>query len=158
MRTIRNSCREHLTNNQDHIGITQQLFWYLRYYRNAKEAGTYRLYLWYDDRSVPLGYGALALDDGKLLITECVAIRHRGLGHGSAILRHLVRVAVEEKRDLVAEIWATNETSVALHKKAGFKLESRRTKAVGEIQTYLLSSDMVTREKEDSVDRRRVLA
>jgi len=158
VRELRNSCRDYLTNNRAHIGIGRQLFWYFRYYRNAKATGKYRLYIWYDDRGVALGYGALALDDGKLLITECVATKHRGRGHGSSILDRLVRIALEEKRDLVAEIWATNEGSVALHEKAGFKLESRRTKGGEEIQKYLLSVEVVTTERRHLVDRSRVVA
>ncbi len=87
---------------------------------------------------------------------------NRGIRESSgeyiAILDRLVRIALEEKRDLVAEIWATNEGSVALHEKAGFKLESRRTKGGEEIRRYLLSVDMVTREQGNSVDRSRVVA
>jgi RimJ/RimL family protein N-acetyltransferase len=157
VRTLRNSCREYLTNHTAHIGIRQQLLWYFQYYRNAKQTEKYRLYLWYDDRGVPIGYGALALDDGKLLITECVATKHRGLGHGGSILDRLVRIALEEKRDMVAEIWAMNVGSVALHEKAGFKLESRRTKGGAEIRRYSLSVEMVTREN-GNLDRSRGVA
>lgn len=158
VRRLRNSCREYLTNHTAHIGVRQQMLWYFQYYRTAKQTQKYRLYLWHDDRGVPLGYGALALEDGKLLVTECVATKHRGLGHGGSILNRLVRIALEEKRDLVAEIWATNEGSVALHEKAGFKLESRRTKRGVELRRYLLPVETVRREQGDLVDRSRGVA
>ena len=158
VRTLRNSCREYLTNHTAHIGIRQQLLWYFQYYRNAKQTEKYRLYLWYDDRGVPLGYGALALDDGKLLITECVATKHRGLGHGGSNPGPLRSYCLRGKTDMVAEIWAMNGGSVALHEKAGFKLESRRTKGGEEIRRYLLSVDLVAREQGNSVDRSRGVA
>ncbi len=158
VRTLRNSCREYLTNHTVHIGVPQQLLWYFQYYRDAKQTEQYRLYLWYDDLGLPVGYGALSLEDGKLLITECVGTKHRGLGHGGLILACLVRIAREEKRDLVAEIWATNKASVALHEKAGFKLKSSRNKGGQEIRTYLLSAELVTQAQRNLADRSRGVA
>lgn len=141
VRRLRNSCREHLTNFQGRIGLLQQFRWYLGYYRRARRSGHYRLYLWRDEQDLLVGYGALSLYDGKLLVTECVATEHRGKGYGKFILRDLIRIAREEDRDLVAEIWATNEASVTLHERAGFKLVSSFTRQDKELRTYVLPAN-----------------
>ena len=158
VRMLRNSCREYLTNHREYIGVVQQLIWYFRFYRHAKSTGKYRLYLWYDDQGSPVGYGALSLEDGGLGVTECVATNYRRMGHGRLLLEELVRIAAAEKRDVVAEIWATNEGSISLHEKAGFKLESNSTKQGSEIRRYRLTKDMIIQEKRDSADRSRIVA
>jgi ribosomal protein S18 acetylase RimI-like enzyme len=145
VRALRNSCRDHLTNHRDHIGILRQARWYFKYYRHARQA-QYRLYLLYNDKNSPVGYGALSLQAGKLFITECVGTQYRGMGHGSLILDRLAQIGLAEGRDMIAEIWATNQQSIALHEKAGFKLKSSTTKHNKELRRYLLSV-------EDGVDR-----
>lgn len=142
VRRLRNSCREHLTNFQAHIGWVQQLRWYLGYYRQARRSGSYRLYLWRDEHDLIVGYGALSLRDNQLLITECVASEHRGRGHGKSILKNLILLASKENRDLVAEIWATNEPSLTLHEEAGFKLSCTVRKQGKELRTYVLQTQV----------------
>src|SRR5437870_640271 len=114
VRSLRNSCREFLTNYQRRLGIVQQVRWYFSFYRAAYQSGHYRLYLLRDDRGDRVGYGALALQDTNLLITECVNRQHRGKGYGRAILGELMCIAYSEQRDLIAEIWADNAASIAL--------------------------------------------
>src|SRR5262245_52988155 len=128
VRRLRNSCREYLTNYRDHITSLHQLVWYFRFFRHARITGNYRLYLWYDNSGVAVGYGALSLEGNELLITECVAIKHRGRGYGRLILNQMIHIGQEEERNLVAEIWPTNERSIALHEKAGFKLAVDKNK------------------------------
>jgi GNAT superfamily N-acetyltransferase len=139
VRRLRNECRAQLTNSRDYIGVLKQSHWYFQNYRSAKKAAHYRLYLLYDERDSAVGYGALALNDGKLLITECVGLAYRGRKYGRVILDNLVHVASAEGRDLVAEIWATNVSSLALHRSAGFALESQTMKAGKELQRHLLA-------------------
>ena len=158
VRKLRNSCREYLTNYRDHIGRLQQLVWYFRYFRRARVSGTYRLYLCYDDRSVPVGYGALSLRANELLITECVATEHRGRGYGKMILDQLVRIGQEEKRNLIAEIWSTNGPSIALHEKAGFKLAVEGNEKTGAARRYLLPANARAETSLNVVDRSRVIA
>lgn len=136
VRSLRNSCREHLTNHREHIGVARQVRWYLRTYRRLKRSGSYRLYLLYNDAGTPVGYGALALRDRQLYVTECVGREHRGLGHGRSILGQLMSIARQEQRDLVAEIWAENQRSIVLHLRAGFTLLSRDLKRGRFVETY----------------------
>ncbi len=138
VRTLRNSCREYLTNNRDHIGILQQLRWYFGYYCPARRTARYRLYVLLSKERSPLGYGALALRDEKLFVTECVAPGHRGEGYGRIILRYLTKIAAREQRDLVAEIWVSNNPSIALHEREGFTLRSRSIQSGSELYTYEL--------------------
>jgi ribosomal protein S18 acetylase RimI-like enzyme len=140
VRNLRNACREYLTNCTDHIGILRQALWYFRHYRHAKNSENYRLYLTLDSQGSYVGYGALSRDAEKLLITECVAAEYRNLGHGSWILDQLLRIAITENRDVIAEIWATNHRSILLHERAGFKLESKSIKGGKELQRYLFPS------------------
>ncbi len=158
VRTLRNSCRDHLTNYTNEIGFLHQLLWFYRHYRDARKTGKYRLYLWCDDQGLLIGYGALARADDELLITECVATKYRRQGHGRLILERLVQIAREEKRDLVAEIWATNAGSVALHERAGFKLESSATKQGKQLCRYVLSAQIPLAEKESPAKRSRIVA
>lgn len=148
VRKLRNSCRDHLTNHRDHIGILQQAVWYIRHYHRARETAEYRLFLARNNEGLPVGYGALAEDAGRLLVTECVAPKYRGLGHGKWILNRLLDIAREENRDVVAEIWADNDRSIAMHEKAGFKLESGGDKEGRAIQTYLLPVTLIWSESE----------
>ncbi len=122
VRRLRNSCARYMTNARDPIGWWAQVRWYLRHYRRALRARRYRVYLFLEQRR-PVGYGALQLDEDRLLITECVATEQRGRGIGKAILNELIAIARREGRDLIAEIWASNQPSVGLHEKAGFILE-----------------------------------
>src|SRR6476619_6250408 len=90
LRVLRNSCREFLTNEKRHLGLAPQCRWYFRSYRRAMKEGSYRAYLLINDAGVAVGYGALALDQEDLLVTECVAPRLRQQGYGRLILQHLV--------------------------------------------------------------------
>jgi RimJ/RimL family protein N-acetyltransferase len=158
VRRLRNSCREYLTNYQNYISRLQQLIWYFFYFRRDRIRGKYRLYLCSDDRGLPVGYGALSLEGNDLLITECVATEYRGRGYGRLILEQLVRIAREEKRNLVAEIWSTNELSIALHEKAGFKLaDDGKEKAEGQ-RKYVLSASAIVNDSVNPIDRSRIVA
>lgn len=139
VRVLRNACRRDLTNSRNHIGVFRQLRWYFKNYRRDKKTASYRLYLLYNEQNLPVGYGALAFRDGKLFITECVNPAHRGRGYGLIILQELIEIASAERCCLVAEIWAANGPSLALHKKAGFELVSRATKDGKELQRHALS-------------------
>jgi RimJ/RimL family protein N-acetyltransferase len=152
VRKLRNSCRAHLTNSTNYITLLGQFRWYFKDYVAARRMASYRLYLLYDDRNSPVGYGALALRNGKLVITECVGPKFRGLGYGLLILDRLIGIAVEERRDLVAEIWAINVPSLALHQKAGFELESQIKKGGKELQRYQLSSHVSVRKKQQIIE------
>ena len=138
VRALRNACRLDLTNSTEHIGFVRQLHWYFGDYRRERRSANYRVYLLYE-QGVPIGYGALALQNEELLVTECVAPAHRGQGYGNMILKGLTQIAVDERRDLAAEIWANNSPSLALHKSAGFELVSRATKDGKELQRHRLS-------------------
>ncbi len=136
VRCLRNECRTYLTNYQKKIGIFQQIYWYLSYYRKAVRAGIYRVFLARNDQGQPVGYGALNLTNGQLRVTECVARKYRGRGWGTAILENLITIAKREQYPLIAEIWATNKISIALHRKCGFKLEKTKVKSGHKLYIY----------------------
>jgi ribosomal protein S18 acetylase RimI-like enzyme len=137
-RELRNSCRLDLTNHRDHIGVLRQVRWYFTDYLAAKESSRYRVYVLYNERQSAVGYGALCLRNGELYITECVAPKYRRQGHGQLILQQLIQIAVSEQRDLVAEIWVKNIPSLALHRKAGFEIESSCGREGEELQRHRL--------------------
>jgi len=112
--------------------------WYIQYYRRARSSGKYRLYLLYNDDGAPVAYGALFLEEERLLVTECVATNHRGKGYGRSIIDNLINIALQERRDLVAEIWASNKRSIVLHERVGFRHLSTNTKDGEELRTYIL--------------------
>ena len=146
VRKLRNSCRLDLTNSRDHIGLLRQGRWYFSEYVQARSTGAYRLYLIYNDEYLPVGYGALRLNNEGLFITECVGPKHRRQGYGLTILRELIQIARDEGRDLVAEIWATNVSSIALHQKVGFEFESSSQKDGNELQRHRLRHQQLTRD------------
>jgi L-amino acid N-acyltransferase YncA len=137
-RDLRNSCREFMTNNSSEISTEQQTRWFNSHYKSAAEQGTYRLFLFINEEKQPVGYGALSLQNNRLLITECVSPAYRGQGYGKTILAELIAIARRENRELVAEIWASNAASVALHTRSGFVLTGSELKDELEIQTYVL--------------------
>jgi RimJ/RimL family protein N-acetyltransferase len=136
VRRLRNTCRAYLTNYRDAIGVRQQIRWFYGSYRKMLQAGEYRIYLYDDGPSGGVGYGALHLQDGRLYITECVAPAQRGRGVGRAILAHLLDTARRQRRAVVAEIWADNAVSIALHTRAGFKLASTRQHHGRDLHVY----------------------
>jgi L-amino acid N-acyltransferase YncA len=138
VRDLRNSCREFMTNNSSEIDREQQTRWFNNHYKKAAEQGTYRLFLFINEEKQPVGYGALSLQDNRLLITECVSPEYRGQGYGKAILAELIAIARSEKREMVAEIWASNAASIALHIRLGFVLTGSELKDGLELQTYIL--------------------
>lgn len=137
VRRLRNSCARFMTQAREPIGRLAQARWFLRRYRAAARAGRYRVYLFFDGRA-PVGYGALQRYEDVLLVTECVADEHRGHGAGKEILAALVDVARREQRDLVAEIWASNAPSLALHERAGFVLEASTERDGESLRRYRL--------------------
>jgi RimJ/RimL family protein N-acetyltransferase len=138
VRGLRNSCRSYLTNYKGHIGPIQQMIWHFSKYQPARKSGQYRLYLLRDNQGAAVAYGALALEDDKLLVTECVGEKHRRKGYGSAVLAELIDVALSERRDLLADIWATNQASIAMHERSGFQLISVSHRNGEEVRRYLL--------------------
>jgi len=136
VRRIRNECRTFLTNYTKHIGILRQIYWFFTYYFRAQRSGLYRIFLARNQKGVPLGYGALQLKDGELLVTECVAEKFRGQGFGKAILGKLIDIAKKERRPLIAEIWASNKPSIGLHQKCGFTLVKTGVKSGFKLCTF----------------------
>ena len=135
VRSLRNSCRHHLTNYREHIGVMRQIRWYLGEYRRRRKSSAYRVYLFFAADGRPVGYGALRLRDDHLYVTECVDPGHRRQGYGTAILSNLISIARHENRSLIAEIWGTNDASLALHKALGFEPEGTSA-TEGEKGTY----------------------
>lgn len=126
VRRLRNTCCEYMTNYQQKLGLWQQVRWYFTNYKKASRSGDYRIFLFCGEHGRALGYGALQIHDGQLYITECVETAVRGKGYGKQILAFIVQTGREEDRTLVAEIWADNQASRALHEKAGFTLTAQR--------------------------------
>jgi RimJ/RimL family protein N-acetyltransferase len=135
VRRLRNACREYLTNHRDPISLRQQARWFYRSYRPAVRAGAYQLFLFLEGGK-PVGYGALSLENDRLLITECVAPAQRGRGVGRAILARLLETARGQGRAVAAEIWADNAASIALHTRAGFTLTATRLHHGRELHVY----------------------
>ncbi len=139
VRRLRNSCARYMTNAREPIGRWAQTRWYLSHYRGAVKAQRFRVYL-FSAAGEPVGYGALLLKAGELHVTECVAAEQRGRGVGRAILDRLIDVAGSEGRDLVAEIWTSNQPSIGLHEKAGFVLEKTTEQRGESLSVYRLSA------------------
>jgi RimJ/RimL family protein N-acetyltransferase len=135
VRKLRNQCCAFMTNDQQTLSVWRQIRWYFTNYRRSLAAGSYRIYLFLDSGK-PVGYGALQLREGQLLVTECVAADRRGQGLGKNILDALIQIARREKRPLVAEIWASNQASIALHERAGFRRVESRLHKGAELNVY----------------------
>lgn len=138
IRRLRNTCYQFLTQHRARIGVLEQLRWYLGFYRTASKNGAYRLYLFRLLDGTPVGYGALKLEHGRLLVTECVGEGYRKQGIGRSILGEMVSIAKREGRELVAEIRADNRASVTLHEQAGLELFETATKDSFELRRYRL--------------------
>ncbi|MDO8503813.1 MAG: GNAT family N-acetyltransferase [bacterium] len=136
VRRLRNECRTSLTNYTRHISILRQIYWYFSYYRRAVHTNVYRLFIARNNEDVPIGYGALHTQGKQLSVTECVAPEYRRQGYGSAILKNLISIAKKEKLPLVAEIWATNKNSIALHTRCGFVLKTTKIKSGASLCVY----------------------
>jgi RimJ/RimL family protein N-acetyltransferase len=136
VRNIRNECRNYLTNYTKYISLIGQIWWYFTYYRQASHAGIYRIFL-ARDKGKAIGFGALRLSAGKLLVTECIASEYRGQGYGFAILKKLMEVAQREKLPLIAEIRSSNTASIALHTKCGFIPDTTKVKSGNKLLIYV---------------------
>lgn len=140
VRRLRNLCRQHLTNFQGEIGLLAQARWYFAHYRKDVRESKYRVFLFSRRDGSPIGFGALRLENDNLLITECVHPGLRGNGYGKFILRQMISTANREGRDIIAEIWASNDRSISLHEKRGFTLESSATQQNKELRKYRLKA------------------
>ncbi len=136
IRRIRNECRLYLTNHMEHISMLRQIYWYFNDYRKMLQSKKYRLFILRTIDNTPVAYGALSLHNEYLYITECVKSEYRRQGYGSAILKNLIAIAQHEKRQLAAEIWATNTISILFHKKFGFTLQKTVIKSGSHLCTY----------------------
>lgn len=136
VRRIRNECRTFLTNYSGHISIPRQIYWYFSYYRQAANSGVFQLIIASNPSRLPVGYGVLSLINKELYVTECVAEKYRGQGYGSAILKHLISVANKQKLPIVAEIWASNQNSIALHKKYKFVQSGSKMKSGSKLLVF----------------------
>ncbi|MCG3141438.1 MAG: hypothetical protein HDKAJFGB_02723 [Anaerolineae bacterium] len=141
VRKLRNGCAKFMTNYSAQIGVWQQIRWYWKKYRREQRAGIFRVYLFWDEKQNPVGYGALQLHDDQLLVTECVKGIWRGRGYGRAILSALIQIAQVERRTLAADIFATNQASIALHEHLGFQMVSTRVENNRELRTYILATN-----------------
>ena len=139
VRSIRNTCYQYLTNNPSPIGFLQQVRWYYATYRKLERSSQFRLFLFFDAEIHAVGYGALKRVNDDLLVTECVRYGYRGQGSGTFILRVMMSVAKKEGRTLIAETWADNQASIALHERQGFVLASKQENSGRELRTYVLS-------------------
>lgn len=137
VRSIRNSCRQYLTNHSDYISRVQQFRWYFRTYGPRQKRGDFRLYLMADEKNRPIAYGALAREGDNLLITECVAREHRNKGVGTVVLDRLLQIAADERKPVIADILATNAASIALHEKAGFSFKAAFASDGRELKRYI---------------------
>ncbi len=135
VRVLRNSGYQSMTNHRQPIGWFRQTLWFYRHYQPAQRRGAYRVFLFGRGR-LPVGYGALQLDSGRLLVTECVAADCRGQGIGSAILQRMIAIASTEQRELVAEISTSNQASIRLHERAGLELRSSVQQGGQELRHY----------------------
>lgn len=136
LRRIRNTCRKFLTNDQRHIGFWRQILWYFFDYQRRLQS--LRIYLFYNSKNEPVGYGALKRCPEGYSITECVSPKHRGQGYGKAILQTLTALGREERQNLIAEIWSENKQSVSLHERSGFVLQKKSTKMGKDLGIYCL--------------------
>jgi len=136
VRRLRNECRTYLTNYRKHINPLQQIYWYFTYYRPAVCSNMFRLFIIRNHENIPVGYGALHLRDKQLYVTECVAPEYRRQGYGEVIINNLISIAHQEKLPLIAEVWATNKASIALHTKCGFGLDKTKMKSGARVHVY----------------------
>jgi RimJ/RimL family protein N-acetyltransferase len=131
VRKIRNEGCSYLTNDQNKISVLGQVNWYYSFFKNQVD---YQLYLLMD--KVPVGYGAIHKEGKKWYITEVVKEKFRHKGYGTIILFALKEFAKLEESQLIAEIWASNKKSIALHIKHGFKLNGSKMKSGKKINIY----------------------
>ena len=136
VRRIRNSCSEYLTGNRDEISVLGQIRWYYFVYRKMADAFNYRIFLFVGRGQKPVGYGALRLESNRLLVTECVDEKLRGQGYGRTILQAMIEIALNESRELVAEIWADNTPSISLHESCGLVHTASNYQDGREIRIY----------------------
>ena len=137
VRIIRNTCYEYLTGNQKAIGVIEQIIWYYTRYGKLAKSCAYRLFLFFSPEHAPIGYGALTLDGEQLFVTECVRDCARGHGYGRWIVQSMAKIALEEQRALVAEIWADNVPSISMHERNGFVYRFSRWESGRELKTYV---------------------
>lgn len=130
LRSIRNLCREFMTNSQSEIPEDQQLQWFNQTYLPSSRAA---LNVWLIRPSASsetltspaVGYCLLRSGpQGEMYITEGLLPSYRGQGLGSWLLTEILNARYIQDRSVIADILVNNESSIRLHEKFGFVRQS----------------------------------
>ncbi|MCF7817900.1 MAG: GNAT family N-acetyltransferase [Kiritimatiellales bacterium] len=85
--------------------------------------------LGYDENHLPVAYGHLDPEDGKVWLGICVAEAHRGKGYGNLMMQALLDAARQQHVDSISlTVDATNPNAARLYEKFGFRLEKQTPK------------------------------
>lgn len=114
LRVIRNSCAEYMTGNPREIAAEEQARWWASDARRG-------MAIWlFDAPSGPVGFGLIRMVGGRWWATLGLLPEWRGMGHGTAIYRHLREHC---PADLHIDVLLTNVRSARAAERAGFRLE-----------------------------------
>lgn len=114
LRLIRNTCAAYMTGHPHPIDADAQRAWW-----DTDQRHTMRIWL-YDAPCGPVGFGLIRPVGGLWWATLGLLPEWRGMGHGTAIYRHLRERC---PADLHIDVLLTNVASARAAERAGFRLE-----------------------------------
>lgn len=114
VRSIRNECREYMTNDNRFISSAAQEKWFHSF--NAD------LFIYYDPYNAVVGYGMINNGYGTLALFS----EFRNNGYGTEIYKHLTSLCTP----LRIEIFSDNVASLISALKSGFVLETMNDKTI----------------------------
>lgn len=114
MRRIRNSVRHFMTRNQNFISWRDQHLWFNSVYLPQFNEGVMEAFL-ARSGDVLVGYGIVAVKEGRQWITGAISASSRGRGLGRQLFEQLTLKACENSPDVWLEVLKTNKRALSLY-------------------------------------------
>lgn len=115
MRSIRNECRDYMTNDTSHISFFRQARWW----RKVKDDPNWWLYLlWYNGS--PIGYGIVRVKAGVHWLSGGIIEQSRGHGFGRKLFGDMTDI-VTRGSTAYLEVLRSNTRARRLYESLGYR-------------------------------------
>jgi ribosomal protein S18 acetylase RimI-like enzyme len=123
MRSIRNECRENMTQDTSYISLTRQIKWFWKSYLSARKKGDMLGMLARDQvTGKVVGYGLIRKDrNNRVWISGGLSKKYRGMGYGKPLFSFITKFALIENKEVFLEVLTKNTIAYNIYLSLGYK-------------------------------------